>query len=114
MTERGAGLVMQESCDRWLRAALVDVPSARIELDEIWGFVGCKQKTADKRGYTDERGTFHFVLADIGAGQLQQVTEKLSKRTLSTDELSAWLRDVDAGEMVMVVYACPICGTSLA
>jgi len=59
--------------------------------------------TVSSHGYTDERGTFHFVLADIGAGQPQRVTEKLSKRTLSTDELSAWLRDVDAGEMVMVV-----------
>jgi hypothetical protein len=58
-------------------------------------------------GYTDERGVFHMVLADIGKDQPQDhVTEKLQKRTLSSDELSGWLREVDAGELVMIVDTC--------
>lgn len=57
-------------------------------------------------GYTDSRGVFHFVLADIGQTQRQVITDALNKSTLSSDELSAWLRDVDAGELVMVVDAC--------
>lgn len=57
-------------------------------------------------GYTDMRGVFHLVLSDIGPGQKQSITEELGRRTLSSDEVSAWLRDVDAGELVMIVDAC--------
>ena len=58
-------------------------------------------------GYTDERGVFHMVLADIGKNQPQdRITEELQKRTLSSDELSGWLREVDAGELVMIVDTC--------
>jgi len=55
-------------------------------------------------GYTDEQGVFHFVLQDVD--QPQQVTDALDRVTLNTNELSAWLRNVDGGEMVMVVDAC--------
>jgi hypothetical protein len=55
-------------------------------------------------GYTDARGIFHFVLQDVDQGQ--QVTPALDGETLNTDELSAWFREVDAGEMVMIVDAC--------
>jgi hypothetical protein len=55
-------------------------------------------------GYTDPRGIFHFVLQDVN--QPQQVTAALDQQTLNTDELSAWLREVDGGEIVMVVDAC--------
>ena len=57
-------------------------------------------------GYTDARGIFHFVLSDIGPDQTADVTPALQARTLSSDELSAWLRDVDAGELVLIVDAC--------
>jgi WD40 repeat protein len=55
-------------------------------------------------GYTNDRGTFHFVLADVDAPQV--VTPALDDMTLSTGELSAWLRSVDAGDIVMIVDAC--------
>jgi hypothetical protein len=57
-------------------------------------------------GYTDDRGSFHMVLSDIGSGLPQQVTETLQKNDLNTDMLSAWLRSVDAREMVLIVDAC--------
>jgi WD40 repeat protein len=58
-------------------------------------------------GFTDPRGVFHMVLADIGRDEPQdRITEELQKRTLSSDELSGWLREVDAGELVMIVDAC--------
>ena len=62
--------------------------------------------SVSSHGYTDTRGIFHFVLADIGANQPQQVTAALEQRTLSSDELSVWLREVDAGELVLIVDAC--------
>lgn len=45
-----------ENCHRFLEAKVRDVRSTRIELDELWGFVGCKNRTAALRGYTDGRG----------------------------------------------------------
>lgn len=58
-------------------------------------------------GYTDDRGVFHMVLADIGSQTPQeQITPELQQRSLSSDELSGWLREVDAGEMVMIVDSC--------
>src|SRR5260370_968053 len=48
-----------------------------------------------------------MALADIGRNQPQdRITEELQKRTLSSDELSGWLREVDAGELVMIVDTC--------
>ena len=58
-------------------------------------------------GYTDDRGVFHLVLADIGPNTPQnRITQTLQRKSLSSDELSVWLRDVDAGEIVMVVDSC--------
>ncbi len=54
-------------------------------------------------GYADERGRFFLFASDTGAaGELR---EALS-RAISSDELGAWLRDVDAGELILVVDAC--------
>jgi hypothetical protein len=58
-------------------------------------------------GYTDSRGVFHFVLEDIGKSTPQdRITTELQRNSLSSDVLSAWLRDVDAGEITMIVDAC--------
>lgn len=54
-------------------------------------------------GYADERGTFYLLASDTGAGA--EMRDALA-RAISSDELSLWLRDVDAGELVMVVDAC--------
>jgi hypothetical protein len=58
-------------------------------------------------GYTDARGVFHMVLFDIGKHTPQdRITPALQSSSLSSDVLSGWLREVDAGEMVMVVDSC--------
>src|SRR6266850_4028036 len=43
---------------------------------------------------------------DIGESSGRTVSDELLRRSISSDELSLWLRDVDAGEMVMIVDAC--------
>ncbi|MDQ3806141.1 MAG: caspase family protein, partial [Acidobacteriota bacterium] len=54
-------------------------------------------------GYADERGNFYLLTSDTGArGRRREAL----RRAVSSDELSAWLRDVDAGELVLVVDAC--------
>ena len=57
-------------------------------------------------GVADEHGSFYFVPYDTGAGRGRVLTDDGLKRFISSDELSLWLRDVDAGEMVMIVDAC--------
>ncbi|MFQ5843979.1 MAG: hypothetical protein ACE5JG_03230, partial [Planctomycetota bacterium] len=51
-------------------------------------------------GHTDRKGEFHIVPSDVVRG------DRWLQSCISADELSRWLRDVDAGEMVMVVDAC--------
>lgn len=54
-------------------------------------------------GYADERGNFYLLPYDTGAGA--EMRDVLA-RAVSSDELSLWLREVDAGELVLVVDAC--------
>lgn len=54
-------------------------------------------------GYADERGNFYLLPYDTGAGA--EMRDVLA-RAISSDELSLWLREVDAGELVLVVDAC--------
>jgi WD40 repeat protein/uncharacterized caspase-like protein len=54
-------------------------------------------------GYADERGRFFLFASDTGkSGELRDALG----RAISSDELGAWLRDVDAGELILVVDAC--------
>ncbi|HYE14965.1 MAG TPA: hypothetical protein VD968_11035, partial [Pyrinomonadaceae bacterium] len=54
-------------------------------------------------GYADEAGEFYLLPYDTGpAGEMRDALS----RAVSSGELSLWLRDVDAGELVLVVDAC--------
>jgi hypothetical protein len=56
-------------------------------------------------GYADAMGNFYLLPYDVGsAAGPEQLPDPQS--CISSDELSLWLRDVDAGEMVMIVDAC--------
>jgi WD40 repeat protein len=61
--------------------------------------------TISTHGLVDkEGGVFYFLPADIGA-DFQATVEQLP-RTVSSDELSQWLRGLDALNQVMIVDAC--------
>jgi WD40 repeat protein len=62
-------------------------------------------------GYADASGNFYFFLADIGEGEGRQITADLLHHALSSEELSRWLRDVDGGELVLIVDACHAAAT---
>lgn len=62
--------------------------------------------TFSGHGYLGEKGIFYFLLHDTGRSGVGGVTSELLGHAVSSDELSQWLRDVDAGEMDMVVDAC--------
>jgi WD40 repeat protein/uncharacterized caspase-like protein len=57
-------------------------------------------------GYADRAGNFYLFPYDIGSGTGRAVTPEILKRAISSAELSVWLRDLDAGELIMVVDAC--------
>jgi WD40 repeat protein len=64
-------------------------------------------------GDTDDLGNFYIVPYDIGQTALcdntpisQQEYDQILARCISSEELSLWLRYVDAGEMMMIVDAC--------
>lgn len=57
-------------------------------------------------GYTDKQGTFYFIPYDTGSVPQGKITPEVLKNCVSSDELSDWVRDIDAGEMVMVVDTC--------
>jgi WD40 repeat protein/uncharacterized caspase-like protein len=57
-------------------------------------------------GYADGQGNFYLIPYDVGPGSKREINSDLLRHAISSEELSLWLRDVDAGEMVMVVDAC--------
>lgn len=54
-------------------------------------------------GEVDERGRFYLLPQDIGSNPSKQ--QRL-ERAISNDELSEWLRGLDAIDLVMIVDAC--------
>lgn len=57
-------------------------------------------------GFADQSGNFYFIPYDTGPGACSVFTETVRQRSISSDELSLWLRDVDAGQMTLIVDAC--------
>jgi WD40 repeat protein len=57
-------------------------------------------------GFADDAGNFYFVPYDTGRAREDRITPELVSHCVSSDELAMWLRDVDAGEMVMIADAC--------
>jgi len=45
-----------ENCDKFLESAIVNVKTRAAQLDEIWDFSGCKQKTKERLGRDDDCG----------------------------------------------------------
>jgi WD40 repeat protein len=64
-------------------------------------------------GDTDEQGNFYIVPYDVGQTSLckdkvitPEEYKQVLARCISSEEMSVWLRYVDAGEMLMIVDAC--------
>jgi hypothetical protein len=53
-------------------------------------------------GFADESGVFYLVPWDAAAGDM----DSMKSSCISSDELSLWLRDVDAGEVTLIIDAC--------
>jgi len=56
-------------------------------------------------GYGDKNGQFYILPSDV-QGSCQGVDDALLKSAISADELTEWLRPIDAGEMTFILDSC--------
>jgi len=47
-------LTVGANCERFFDATIKGLPVTDVQVDEIWSFIGCKEKTRVKRGYSPE------------------------------------------------------------
>lgn len=59
-------------------------------------------------GYTDQTNEFYLLPTDIGQGHRrdEEPSPELLAHCVSGEELSRWMRRIDAGEMILIVDAC--------
>jgi uncharacterized caspase-like protein len=84
------------------------------ELRNIPNFDNLKPATPDDciliffagHGFTVPKGLFYLVPYDTGPGRGKGVTARLEQHSMSSDELSLWLRNVDAAHLALIVDAC--------
>ena len=55
-------------------------------------------------GYTEPSGQFYLLPSDSGAESA--ITSAVLTKFISSEDLSQWLREVDAGQMAMIIDAC--------
>lgn len=60
--------------------------------------------SASSHGYTDGEGVFYIVPSDTGKAEVN--SQEFRHHCVSSDELSLWLREADAGELVLIIDAC--------
>ena len=100
-----------------LRAVLDRLAGKRVNSNTLRDVAGAEQLAAatpddlvivtfSGHGFTHGDGEFYWVPQDIGKGNSRAIDEQVINRSISTAELADWLREVDAGDLVMVVDAC--------
>jgi WD40 repeat protein len=66
--------------------------------------------TYSGHGYNDNQGNYYIFPYDTGSATNDQANSKLSDnlvgRLISSDKLSAWMQDIDAGEIIVILDAC--------
>ncbi|MFL5243033.1 MAG: hypothetical protein ACJ8FY_13075 [Gemmataceae bacterium] len=50
-------------CKAFMESVIQNVPVNDVQVDEIWGFIGCKEKTRRKHGYGEEVGDAYCFTA---------------------------------------------------
>jgi transposase-like protein len=85
------------SCERYLERVVRLLHVSDVHADEIWGFVGCKEKTRERRGYGDEVGDAWCFVAMERTNKLV-LAWHLGKRTpTDTLEFADKLRHATSG-----------------
>ena len=98
-----------------IRAVLAILAGTPIDRSAIAGLVNAEKlakATPDDllilsfsgHGYTERVGTFYLLPSDSGTEDT--FTKETLKKFISSEELSEWLREVDAGQIAMIIDAC--------
>lgn len=93
-------LLVGKEVSQQLRASIPNAERIRMATPEDLVII-----TFASHGYADSQGNFYLVPFDTGAARGSRLADALG-RCISSNELALWLRDVDAGEIVMIVDAC--------
>jgi hypothetical protein len=54
----------------------------------------------------EDQGGFYLLPYDIGRGRTKTLTQDFLERCISSEELASWMREIDAGAMILIVDAC--------
>jgi len=81
-----------------IRAALAKI-AAQATPDDVFflSFSG--------HGYSNQRGQFYILPSDV-QGTCAGVDEQMLQSAISADELTEWLRPIDAGQMTFILDSC--------
>src|SRR5205085_8264716 len=86
-----------ENCARFTERTLQRLTVRDVQADEIWAFVGCKERTRQRRGYGQERGDAWCFVAIERTSKLV-IAWHLGKRTPDdTLTFAEKLRDATCG-----------------
>jgi len=90
-------LLVGERCQRFLRERIRNVQTADIQVDELWAFIGCKEKYRMAMGRSEELGDSYTFLAIDRTSRLI-LTHQIGKRDSSNTRLfCSRLREAIAG-----------------
>lgn len=87
-------LAAGERCQAFHHANVVNVRVNDVQIDEIWSFVGCKQKTANLRGYDDTQGDSWTYTAIERETKLMLAYHVGNRSTSDTDRFLKKVRSV--------------------
>jgi transposase-like protein/IS1 family transposase len=87
-----------ENCRRFLRATVKAVEAKDIECDELWGFVGCKERTRQEKGHGFDHGDAYCFIAVERSTKLILAFHVGKRSLIDTYEFAADLRHAVAGE----------------
>ena len=60
--------------------------------------------SVSSHGFADKDGIFYLVPSNSSMGSVE--SDEFRQKAISSDELSLWLRDVDGGELTLIIDAC--------
>lgn len=76
-------LVVGENCGRLLKSKIKAVAAKDVQLDEIWSFIGCKEKTRIREGHAADQGdSWTFIAIDRDTKLV--LTHAIGQRDMAT------------------------------
>jgi IS1 family transposase/transposase-like protein len=91
-------LLLGERCRRFLKFKITNVQTADVEVDELWAFIGAKEKTARALNKDEDFGDSYTFLAIDSESKLVLAHETGKRVTGHTYRFASKLREAIAGD----------------